>query len=287
MTDNKYKKMALKMEGLISDSGRSGIQPIYEEIINVFKSQRDYFSFFKPTELLKIIIYVYSLKLTKKFDLGEKILISGYFTSIFKLHGDKYRKSCYECSGDGSVDCRECDSTGRQTCSSCEGEGDETCSQCDGSGSVEDDEGKQETCDNCDGEGKESCYECSGDGDISCYECGGSGYESCNSCDGIGEIETDADIYLLLDIFTWNESLKNECELNDNTDNPVMTDDDFDEKMKNSLILHTSEEHDEFIIELDEYSYYCIYYDNDYSNLYIDGYQFKLQLREFPQAPFL
>lgn len=287
MTDNKYKKMALKMDGMISDSGVFGTQPIYDEMIKVFKSQKDYFSIFKPQELLKIVIYVYSLKKTKKFDLGDKILNSGYFATIFKLHGDKYRKSCDECSGDGSVDCHECDGSGRQTCSSCEGEGDETCTQCDGSGSVEDDEGEQETCDNCSGEGKESCIDCGGDGGVSCYDCNGSGYEPCYSCDGIGEIETDEDIYLMMDIFTWNESLKSECELSTDTDYPVMTETEYDKKMENTLILHTSEEHDEFIIDLNEDNYYCCYFDNGFSNIYLDGYQFKLQLREFPHAPFL
>lgn len=287
MTDAKYKKMALKIEDLVTNTDQSGIQPIYDEITKIFKSQRDYFSLFKPHELLKIIIYTYSLKLTKKFDLGEKILNTGYFASVFKLSGEKYVKACDNCGTDGYIDCHECDTSGRQTCSSCGGEGDVTCSQCDGSGEMGGDDGEQDTCDYCWGDGKESCSYCSGDGDVRCGECDGNGSVACYECDGAGEIETDEESYLMFDIFTWNESLKNACELNDNTDTPVMNEDDYDSKMRYSLILDSTEEHDEFVIDLDENSYYCIYYDNDFSNLFIDGYKFKLQLREFPQSPFL
>ena len=283
-SNNKWKGLAKKLYSLVKPM-RLTPKNVYEELRKIFTIQRDFFAPLlqkNPHGYIKVVYYVYSLLETGNFELGDKIIPNLGFASILTTENENYHENCDTCSGDGvencsecdgsgSVECNNCDSEGEEECYNCNGEGSESCYTCDGTG--EDEEGNE--CNECGGEGTQSCglcnrkgkitcSTCDGDKDMSCTECQGNGYFSCDNCNGRGDVETDKIKYEKYEICTYNESIKNSCELNANTLTPIITGDySFDEFWENVIVLKYNEDEAEALENIKTGDIYCFYYDTN------------------------
>ena len=195
---------------------------VYIHIIRMSKEQPEYFfEYIGPKNLIKIIIYVWSLITTSNFKLADKIFSSMVFVELLDTKGEasteecdncdgRGRLYCSYCDGTGTLDCDECGGSGNQTCEECDGDGKVNCDDCDGtevidcetcngSGQKEDENGNEIECEDCYGRGtndclnctngSELCKECNGEGDIPCDDCGGDGKKRCWDCSGQGDYE--------------------------------------------------------------------------------------------------
>lgn len=252
--DEKLKKLARKVEGLIS--GGETPQQVYDLLIGVAKKQKDYFTHLGPDNIIKLTFYIYSIKNTNNFELGDKMINNLSFIKLVQTEGNHTVNSCEECGGDGYVRCEACDRTGRVECGECGGDGEVDCFECDGTGEVEGEEGR-EGCGNCEGTGQDECSECGGDGEVSCDECGGDGEMVCNECDGNGEIESDSNYdFYVVSIVTWDRDIANVCELREDTNEPAMSEYDFD-RLRDEYIMLFSDERSA-PINIQENELYCI-----------------------------
>lgn len=266
---------------------------VYIKLQNVVKSQSDYFKvvFRKEiTDYVKLIFYVYSLLKTNDFSLGDKLISEMTVQCVLDTENINFTESCEYCYGNGYTDCDDCDGTGRIECDKCDSNGEEECDTCDGTGSLscdtcdgtgEDEEGNECTecngsgeykCDDCNGRGKKECSVCDGDKEVTCQSCYGDGTESCDNCSGDGYVNTDQVIYTTYTILTKNRDIINRCEINQNTDNPVATEQNAEEFWKNCVILYQEEKHADPQIEFQYDVPYCYYYSNDLSELYLGGH---------------
>lgn len=231
--NEKLKKLAKKVEGLIS--GGETPQQVYDLLIGVAKKQKDYFSHLGPDNIIKLTFYIYSIKNTNNFDLGDKMINNLSFIKLVQTEGNHTVNSCEECGGDGYVRCDVCDSTGKIECD-----------YCDGSGEVEGEV-----------EGFETCDDCGGDGEIDCEECGGDGEMVCNECGGNGEVESDSNYdFYVVSIVTWDRNIANVCELRENSGEPAMSEYDFD-RLRDDYIMLFSDERSA-PIDIQENELYCI-----------------------------
>lgn len=231
--DEKLKKLAIKVEGLLHTY--STPQATYYSIVDLAKSQKDYFTYLGPENLLKLTFYVYSFKKTNGFKLAEKIINNLTFIELIQTDNDKYLNDCPECRGDGVI-----------RCDSCDGIGSFECQECGGDGEIYVGNGSNHECENCSGNGEISCQDCNGDGEINCDNCG-----------GIGEIESDDEVfYTIYTVVTWNDNIKNICELRENTNEPIMSEDEFNELADTFIILHYFNEHGP--LNISENEMYCI-----------------------------
>ena len=238
--DEKLQRLATKIVGLIKGELENP-QDCFEKFAIVYKSQYDYFQNFEPSNLLKLIFYIYSFKNTGNFKLAESLLNKSSFATLFRMDSDYYEETCNHCGGDGNI-----------RCDVCGGSGTIECGDCDGSG--EDAEG-------------ESCDYCQGGGDVECPECGGTGDFTCITCDGSGGIETSEHPYYFYFIITWNTFIKNRCELESGTMTPALSEYDFDRLQDDYIILGYDEDHAEFRSRVQSNEYYCTTY-NDEPELY-------------------
>jgi hypothetical protein len=258
---DRIKKLAQKMEGLLPYP--ETLQHLYDTLGEVMFKQRDYFEHMNPEDRIKLLFYIWSIKLTKDFEVGEDLLNRISFAHLFYTEGNHYIETCDECGGSGDFRCDNCDGGGNEVCGECDGEGQIDCSECDGDGREMGDE-KWEPCSGCEGTGKETCGECDGDGKVSCNRCGGDGYESCNNCAGNGDIRTDELDYNLYFICTWSKSLQDRCELTENTLEPAVSEYTFDSLRDQYIILSLNDElHMEFIDEVEINEVYCISYNDN------------------------
>ena len=58
MDNNRLKKLANKMVDLFPTNKFRDPQETYDVFSNVYMTQRDYFSLFKPEDILKLIFYI-------------------------------------------------------------------------------------------------------------------------------------------------------------------------------------------------------------------------------------
>lgn len=183
---------------------------VYANVMEIVTQQKDYFVDYIGLEnVLKIIIYCWSLIKSGGFALGEKILNEMLFVVFLDSDLEHPIKECYDCDNSGRISCDYCDSTGDEECGECDGDGDEICDNCGGTGEVSDDEGGMVTCDDCDGDGTLECSNCAGEGRVRCSSCGGEGDFECQTCYGTGEIEnSDEYVYNITYLITWNPELK-------------------------------------------------------------------------------
>jgi hypothetical protein len=300
-TDNKLKSVARKLEDIIPNGSA---QTVYDNLQQVMRGQRDYFETYSAVSMLKLTLYIYSLKKTKNFDLADSIMDDLFFASLFATNNNIHKEECDYCYGSGQNNCDECDGSGRIMCGTCDGEGEETCETCDGGemmdcqtcgGSGEDEEGEScgncggeglEKCDDCDGKGITTCYNCAGDGEVDCSNCSGYGSESCHNCDGVGEIETDKIEYDVYEICSWDSDLYNILELKLDEEKPAISDENFTKFNKSVIILNQTGANDEFNIELVEDAYYCFGLDkkdeiNLSSDLSLNRRKFSLSLNHY------
>jgi hypothetical protein len=259
--DEKLKKLANKMVGLFSEDFKSA-QDCYDRFRNVYKQQFDYFQNFDPSNILKLVLYIYSFKNTGDFKLAENILNKSGFASLFIMEPDYYQTECNDCSGEGTFRCDNCYGDGTTACRNCDGDGTVSCETCGGDGQVEED-GEELECDSCYGSGEIGCDECGGSGNEYCENCDGHGTEDCSTCDGDAMVDTSEHEYKYYVIITWNSFIKNKCELESGTMNPALTEYDFDRLSDEYIVLGYDEEHSEFRSDVLPNEVYCANYEDE------------------------
>jgi hypothetical protein len=246
--NEKIKKLAVNLSELIPKSDTP--QEVYDLLIPVMQKQSDYFNYLGPDNIVKLIIYIYSYNQGNGFNLGDKMINSLSFANLFTTEGKEFKAICSTCNGDGDIVCRDCNS-GYAECEECGGSGEVSCDKC------------VEGCENCYG-GDTTCPECDGEEIVKCGYCDGQGKETCRYCDGEGEVSSDELVYDFYLIATWNQQIKDSCELNMNTDKPAMSEYDFDRLRDEYIVLYyTDDLHEEFRSEVEVNEVYCTFYSDE------------------------
>ena len=234
MEDDKLKRLAVKVVDLLP-SEMSSLQDCYDEFRELYKAQKDYWSRFRPEDLIKLVFYLYSYNKTKDFKLSDKQLNNLAFISLFTTEGNHHHEECDYCLG-GEARCDTCDRTGEISCEACDGTG-----EIDG-----------EECDNCGGYGEISCHECGGDGEVSCEDCGGD-----------GTVETDKFEIFHYYICTWDKYIKDSCELREGSLEPALSEYEFDRLRDDYIILYPEEKVSELKDSVEENEMYCTSYEDE------------------------
>jgi len=256
--EDKIKKLATNLAEIIPEPNEP--QQVWDSLRFLMREQRDYFQKIPPENIIKVIFYIWSLKETGNFKLGEKMLNEISFALIFHHEGNYHKETCGHCDGQGNVDCDDCDD-GKMECSECHGGGDETCEECDGSGEIEND-GETLTCSECGGEGVVSCGECGGDGVVDCNQCS-YGNLTCNDCEGDGDVDTNEYEYFEHFIVTWSGYIKNRCEITEEDTDITMSEYEFDKRSAQFITLGFEESHANFEPWAKENEMYCGYYSDN------------------------
>jgi hypothetical protein len=259
--NEKLQRLATKMVGLFPEDFKTA-QDCYDQFRGIYKKQFEYFANFDPSNILKLVLYIYSIKNTGNFKLAENILNKSGFASLFIMESDYYQEECDDCSGEGTIRCDNCYGDGTTECRNCDGDGTVSCDKCDGDGKVEED-GKEVECDSCYGSGEVSCDECGGGGNEECNYCDGQGSENCSTCDGDGQVDTNEHEYKYYVIITWNSFIKSRCELESGTMTPALTEYDFDRLSDEYIVLGYDEEHAEFRSDVLPDNVYCANYEDE------------------------
>lgn len=257
--NEKLKKLATKISELIPKSETP--QQVYDGLNTVMKSQKDYFQYLGPDNIVKLTLYIYSFKTTGKFNQGDIMISSLGFANLITTEGTEYVKECESCDGAGEVDCEYCD-RGEIECTPCSGTGEVDCSECDGDGRQMGD-GEWEDCEACDGSGNMSCEDCGGDGALQCDNCD-NGKNECWDCSGSGEIETNQLKYDAFLVVTWNRDINRDFSLNENSKYPALSEYEFD-RLRDEYIILTYEDdgHAEFQDWVKINEVYCTFYSDE------------------------
>jgi len=273
--NTKLQKLAIKLQNLFRlDEFNSPIQA-YSRFKHVAEKQSEYFSLFKPSDLIKLIFYIYSYKNTKDFKLAEDYLNKIAFAHLFVTNGEEHFETCDACGGDGQFRCDVCYGDRTLECRDCDGEGTVDCDTCDGSG--EDEEGLP--CAECQGGGTVTCETCDGRGVEECHNCDGEGYHTCQECDGTGEINTGTLVYDSYSICTWSQILKDKCELESGTFDPIMSESDFEQFADEYITLHYYQDNAEFRSRVQEGMVYCTNFEDE-PDLYRSSRPFYIELNK-------
>ena len=235
--NDRIKKLAKNVSELLPEDLRDP-QDVYDAFSVVYSRQSDYFRNLGPENIIKLVFYIYSLKDTGSFSLGDKIINNLSFASLFTTSGNYADEECPACEGSATVSCDNCDYNGRVECPTCDGTGYES----------ED----------------EPCNDCQGNGDVYCDQCGGDGDIRCDECSGTGEVETDRFNFEHYYICTWSEEIKSACELESGTKEPAMSEYDFDRlRGDNYLTLFYQGDESELRSFVDINEMYCITYEDE------------------------
>lgn len=201
--NTKLKKIAFKLQKKFA---KNTLNETFKNLLDLTKNQQEYFKVYKPDDIVKIGLYIYSLNQTGDYNMGDSMISNCHVGGYFEFNeNDFYTEECDECNGNGYENCDSCDGTGEKECSNCDGEGKTECEACDGDGIDE----ENESCPDCNGTGEITCEECDGEGRYSCNDCGGDGSVNCNECDGKGMIETDKLNYYSTSFLVWDNQLIN------------------------------------------------------------------------------
>lgn len=282
------KKIA-KLAKVFHDEFNEKLQDIYEGVMKLIVDNREYFGFMSPLDAIQMVYYIYSLKKTGGFELGEKIFSEVYLAQFFDYSkSNPHKEQCDSCNGDGQDECDYCDGIGqvrcgdcddgKVECNKCDADGEFECDECNGEGTIDGEECEECSgsgtirCENCDGDGENTCSTCGGDGYESCYECGGSGNETCRNCDGDGEIETSDFVYVIQEWLIFDSDLVNylqkESAANGSVGNPL----EFT-KRPTVILINSRKEHGQFDEEVLEDEYYCFKIEPlGTDKLYFDNY---------------
>ena len=250
--NEKLKKITLKLQDSIKKF--DSIQDLYFKLKRIAISQSDYFSYLGPNNLIKLTLYIYSYKMTKGFDMGDKMINNLSFAELATPSEQQYSKTCEQCEGDGEMNCLYCGGTHEINCKKCEGEGEIDCEYCNP-------EVYSYECDECFGEERVDCDECYGRGVVKCEECDVNGTVECDECEGQGEIETDEVVVRFVFITTWSKRIKDQCELSVGTNTPIMSEEEFLSLESDFIILSSGEGHQ--ILDVDPYQMYCLSYSDE------------------------
>lgn len=254
-SNEKLKSISKKLEPVIPAVDNPS--DTFTQFMTLYNQQKEYFSKFQPSDLIKITIYIWSIRETGATDYGDEILENIFFVGFIEPSGEKATKDCDYCDGNGEMTCEYCND-GQVDCDECSGDGQRVCNDCDGTGEVAGEGEDMEVCDICSGEGEVECDECGGDGSVRCPECGGSGRETCHECDGDGYEETDEDIFWDLQVAFWNKNIMERCELAMNTLEPAFTIDDYAQlPEKERMTISNREEQHEYRFDLERGDFYC------------------------------
>jgi hypothetical protein len=253
--NEKLKRVARKLSTRYKTTG---LDSIYRKLMTDVYNNEDYFGHYKPQDLLKITLYIYSFIRTNDFKLGDKMIDNSWVGNLFEFQQDNFAKeTCDDCGGNGYVDCDNCDGNGETECDECDGSGQVTCEACDGSG--EDDEGDE--CSECKGSGEVDCDECDTKGTVSCNVCGGDGSERCNECGGDGEIESEELLYMNTSFITWDKELINSFRDSLDLRKPSSIQESLANYYDENKILYIdeNESNQEFSTEVEPDKLYCFY----------------------------
>lgn len=110
MDELKIKNLSKKIVDVIKtyDSPTS----VYYELCDIAKKQEDYFRYLGPENLIKLTIYLYSLKKTKSLNLADKLINNLLFAELVSTENEQYYEECTKCDVYTSNDCNYCDGTG-------------------------------------------------------------------------------------------------------------------------------------------------------------------------------
>ena len=276
--NDKIKRLSTNLAEIIPDHDNP--QDLYMELRKLMVKQKDYFSKISPVTMVKVLLYIWSIKKTGNLNLGDKLLNKILFATLITTEGNRHREECRSCDGAGEQSCDFCDGSGNIECDNCDGEGVITCPECDGDGRQMGD-GEWENCEECDGDGALTCPDCNGEGKVDCNRCY-NGYETCSDCSGEGEVKTDEFEYNIYFIVTWDNFIKDRCELTEATTESAFSEYEFDKLRDEYIILSQAEVHAELrdFIEINEV--YCVSQsDNpiiDYSeDMHIDSYDYSMK----------
>jgi hypothetical protein len=276
--NDKIKRLSSNLSEIIPD--HDTIQDLYFELRNLMVKQKDYFSNISPVTMVKVLFYIWSIKKAGNFNLGDKLLNNILFAILITTEGNHHREECPSCDGAGEQYCNYCDGNGNVECDNCDGDGVITCSECDGDGRQMGD-GEWENCEECDGAKELTCSDCAGEGKVDCNRCY-NGYENCSECDGHGEIKTDEFEYSNYFIVTWNNFIKDRCELTEGTPESAFSEYEFDKLRDEYVVLYQVEEHAELkdFIEINEV--YCVSQNDnpiiDYSeDMHVDSHDYSMK----------
>jgi hypothetical protein len=250
--DERIKKVAQKLQKSIKNYDDVG--SVHQGVRIIARDQTDYFLHFGPDFLIKLTLYIYSLKKTGDLKLGEKMINNLSFIQLLVTDNEPSIKECKSCDGSGMEICYRCKGIGFIECPKCDGDGEVSCEWCDGDDSEE--------CDECLGEEPMNCDKCGGEGGIHCPTCKGESETVCETCGGEGETVDEYEVvYEIYFIATWNKQIQDLCELRAETLEPVMS---------LTRFLRLSDEFLELIrwensgpLKVDKDQMYCIHYSNE------------------------
>lgn len=249
--DEKIKKTATKLQGLVKHYDDPG--EVYYDVRKIAETQSDYFYYLGPDNIIKLTLYIYSLKKTGDLKLGEKMINNLSFVQLLTTENKSTIKECESCDGMGETPCKICKGIGAIECSRCDGSGEVSCEWCD----YHDMEG----CEECDGRETMDCTRCNGSGAVDCRACN-NGQEVCITCGGEGEIESEDEVsYEIYFIATWNKQIQDLCELRTETLEPVMSLTQFLRLSNDYLQLTRWDGSAELNIDKDQM--YCLDYSNE------------------------
>lgn len=260
------KKISFNLNPLISNNEFNNITELYRICNKLFFKHYDYFSRFDAENLIKIVLYIYSLKKTNNFQLAEQMISNLFLVNLISTDGDFADLTCENCYGEGEFACGNCSGEGIIQCEECDGVGESVCTNCDGEGEIDDD-----TCTECNGSGEIKCENCDGSGEITCEDCYGSGTEMCDICDGDGRITSDdIMIYEKINLISWDSDLKNKCEQYENTETPVLEHYEFINKRNDSkfIILNTYIVEAEPVTPIENTKNYCYHIEYDITDIH-------------------
>ena len=259
--NEKLKKLAKKLSELIPKSDTP--QHVYDGLNTVMKTQKDYFQYLGPDNIVKLTLYIYSFKTTGKFNEGDTMISSLGFANLITTEGTEYVKECESCDGAGDVDCEMCD-RGEIPCEECNGDGEVICPECDGDGRHETEVyGEFEECEECHGKGEISCPECDRDGYLRCDSCD-KGKNECRTCSGNGEIGTDELKYDASFVVTWNREINRDFSTNENSKYPALSEYDFDRLRDEYIVLEYDDDgHAVFQDWVRANQVYCTFYSDE------------------------
>ena len=251
--DEKIKKTATKLQGLVKHyDGPPG--EVYYDVRKIAETQSEYFFHLGADNIIKLTLYIYSLKKTGDLKLGEKMINNLSFIQLLTTENKSTIQECESCYGSGMERCERCKGSGLIECPKCDGDGEVSCDWCD--------ENDDEECDECLGSETMNCSNCKGSGDVYCPSCRREGETVCETCGGEGEIvdenEVDYEIYF---IATWNKQIQDLCELRAETLEPVMSLTQFLRSIDKFLELTRWKNSGPLKVDKDQM--YCIHYSNE------------------------
>jgi hypothetical protein len=250
--DERIKKVAQKLQKSIKNYDDVG--SVHQGVRIIARDQTDYFLHFGPDFLIKLTLYIYSLKKTGDLKLGEKMINNLSFIQLLVTDNEPSIKECKSCDGSGMERCERCKGSGLIECPTCDGDGEVSCEWCD--------DYDMEECEECNGSETMNCNSCAGSGEVYCPSCGGAEETVCETCGGEGEIVDEYEVvYEIYFIATWNKQIQDLCELRAETLEPVMS---------LTRFLRLSDEFLELIrwensgpLKVDKDQMYCIHYSNE------------------------